>query len=237
MNWKKIIIVMSPLVCLFFTACGGGSNDAPPPVPPTMSTANDQAALADLWAQAKKAKEVCINEYSAPFQQIATQYVQAQATALQQAQAGGGITGTPVQPQLPQIPYQPQAIQPQGNECHTQLLNLIMACTTIRESNGGAAYCSRPETQAWLRSQVADIIAGVQRNIEVGSRINILANPPLINALSSQAAYQGQYVIAPTLGGYGSQVGGQIPSYANYNYGGGQTTNTGTGGYFNGLPF
>lgn len=155
---KRLMIFTGIFSLAFVAACGGGGNDkVPPPQPVTMQNPTDQQVLSDLFAQAMRAKQTCTQDYTPMFLVLATSMAQPGANA-----AGAN----PMAALMPQL-----MAQPSGSGCQNDMMNLLMAFTTVMVPPavpGGAAvpYANLPESRQWMALQLAGIANGIWNNIK-----------------------------------------------------------------------
>lgn len=173
---KRLIIFTGILSLSFVAACGGGDDKAPPPKPPTMNNKNDQQALNDLLAQAMRAKQSCTQDYTPMFLML--------ATSAAQPSAGQNPGMAAMLPQLMQ--------QNQGAGCQSDLMNLLMAFTTIMvppATPGGPAmpYANTPEARQWLAMQLAGIANRIWMNVKADfDARGISVSPEMAASIQSQ---------------------------------------------------
>ena len=130
---KKYLVILSPIVFVFFIACGGKDDGAPPPIPPALGLAmnnpNDQQALRDLQMAANQAKRECSQSMSPLMLVMATR----------------------IQSGSPGLPFLPQGA---GGDCSNSLTNFLMQYSTLAQGQ----YANDPSTRPWFISQVGGII-------------------------------------------------------------------------------
>lgn len=191
---KRIIVLISPVIFLLFTACGG--DDSAPP--PAAACTNDES-LKNLQCVSQIAQQICCNEQSASYSSYGA-YCQAATTPT----AGGYTLPPPPAPPTPTAQVPPQI---PGCAPSTQPLTCNQAITNFElQYKTTYATCQTGSSEAWKQQQGAAVITcvGAQNGITTTEQYQ---NSPQAQCQAAYA-YQGFATSAP------QTVTGQIPAGA-----------------------
>lgn len=213
---KRLIILTGILSLTFVAACGGGDDSQPPPAPPTLQGPSNQQALMDLMAQAQRAKQSCTQDYTPMFMAMAMSTAGAQQPGAQPGAQPGGMAA--ILPQLMQ--------QNQGANCQSNLMNLMMAFTSIMVPSatpGGAAtpYANDPAARQWMAMQLAGIAnriwGGVQQTLTAsGIPVTAAMGAQIQSQLLQGGMALVQQRIIPGLGSFAGAAGQGFSQYAGH---------------------
>jgi hypothetical protein len=148
---KRILVTISPVIFLLFTACGG-DDKAPPP---KAACANEES-LKNLHCISQIAQQICCSEQSA----VTSSYGAYCEAVTNPAMTPGGYTlPSPPQPPPPQGQVPPQI---PGCQASTKPLTCNEAITNFElQYKTTYASCQSGETAAWKQQQGAAVITCV----------------------------------------------------------------------------
>lgn len=179
--FRRIVVLIIPLVFIIFTGCGGSDKDQAPPTNLTgKEHPDDMASRQDLENKLRMAKQVCVDAY---------------APALKAA-APVLYTNPSVPPQV--LFNQPgpvnaalAATAPQQQQC-ADALN--MAIYNITKMQGGK-YWARNDVQQWFYGNLAAMGDRVASQIPPEA----LANPQFLSAMRASGLYITQTYVVPKI--------------------------------------
>lgn len=148
---KRILVVISPIIFLLFTACGG-DDSAPPP----KAACSSEESLKNLQCVSQIAQQICCGQYS----QTANSYQQYCAAITNPAVSSGGYNMPPPPPPPPTTAQLPPQIL--GCSPSTQPLTCDEAITNFElQYKSTYATCQTSESQAWHDQQGKAVITCV----------------------------------------------------------------------------
>lgn len=164
---KRILVLISPVIFLLFTACGG-DDDAPPPV---AACANEES-LKNLDCLASLAEQICCSEQAAVMESYAG-YCQA-VTNPQQGAGGYNLPTPPVPPApTPQVPAAIPGCSPstQPMDCNTAMTNFEL------QYKSTYATCMSGATDAWREQQGKAVVTCVGASQGITTTEQFYASP------------------------------------------------------------
>ena len=152
---KRTLIALLPLVFVVFVGCGGDDEEPPKPPTATDQSASTKQGFNDLYNLANKMKGSCSSGMTPIFL----------ALAMGKPAGGASTAATPSSGGAYGSPAGAMAAPPQN--CSDDLMNVLMAFTTLQFMNGNKAqlYANTPEGRKWIAMQIAGVINQVGRQL------------------------------------------------------------------------